>query len=199
MHTGFDYCLGDPGDNIVQYQIQPGFFVAAPDEGVGAATPVVPPFVDTGPIPAQMFHLFNFELGGALGPCNVQSEVRFAVVDQIGGPVVAFSGAYAEATCVLTGEVHPYDYENAVFRRVMPNREFYFRSGGGALEASLGWSYINLNDKNITGGGMQTYSMGLNWYLHRYAKFQFVVIPVTLERGGASSAAVAAARTQVEF
>jgi hypothetical protein len=90
--------------------------------------------------------------GGALGPVNVQSEMRFAVVDQLGGPFVAFSGAYAEATCVLTGEVHPYDYQNAVFRRVMPNREFYFRGGGGALEASLGWAYINLNDKNITGG-----------------------------------------------
>ena len=39
--------------------------------------------------------------------------------------------------------------------------------GTGAIEASLRYSYLDLNDNSIDGGTSDIFSVGLNWFLHK--------------------------------
>lgn len=199
IHIGLDHAMGDPGDNIVRYAIEPGFFVS--DPGTGQSDPTVPVFVDTGDIPTNIYNLFNIELAANYGPFHIISEARWSVVNQIGGPLLTFPGVYVEASYVLTGESRPYDTKHGVFTRVIPDCDFELGRGGGAVDVSAGWAYIDLNDENIDGGRMHTFSLGINWYLHRHAKFTIVALPVRLDTAdvGTSKSVVAAARAQLEF
>ncbi len=199
LHMGFGYAFGNPGDNIVQYAIQPGFFVV--DPGNPDAETAVPTFVNTGKIPARAFHTFNTELATNMGSFSIRSEATFAIVDQIGGPTTSFSGAYASAGYVLTGEKYRYNRRHGIFRRIVPDESFSLGSGGGAWEITAGWSYINLNDQNIQGGRMTTLIVGLNWYVSPHSRFILNVIPVHLDdpKVGRSDAVVSGVRAQVEF
>jgi phosphate-selective porin OprO/OprP len=201
LHVGFGYSLGDPGDNLVQYQIQPGFFVTdssgSAEAGGGSGVPV---FVDTGPIPTNTFSLFNAELAANYGPLHLSSEVTYAVVDQRGGPTVAFSGAYAQAGYCLTGESRPYNRRKGVFDQPRPNHESG-PCGIGAWELVAGWSYIDLNDKNIRGGYLSDFILGLNWYLNPLAKIQINYVDSFLQdpTEGKSEASIVGIRAQFRF
>lgn len=199
LHVGGGYVIGDPGNNTVRYKIQPGFFVEDPaDPNADATVPVV---VDTGNIPSNLFNLLNLELAAAVGPFRLQSEGRVALVNQIGGPNLAFPGAYVQIGYVLTGEDQNYDRHQAIFRAINPGREFELGGGGGAWELAFGWSFINLNNRNIDGGEAHQVTVGLNWYLNRNVKFVFNAGPVFVkdETVGRSRAFVIGARAQVEY
>ena len=79
----------------------------------------------------------------------IQSEARWAVVDQVGGGTVTLPAFYAHTRYVLTGEKIPYDKKNAVFTRVKP-RCPVSQGGYGAWEAAFRYSYIDLNGTNGT-------------------------------------------------
>lgn len=198
VHLGAGYVVGNPSDNTVRYAIQPSFFVTDPDDFSSSS---VPTFVDTGPIRANVFHLFNFELAYLNGPFRVQSELRYAVVDRRGGSMVGFGGGYVQLGYVLTGETPDYDRRRGIFHRVLPDREIGRGRGWGAVEATFGWAYIDLNDDDIRGGQMHTPTIGANWYVNEHAKFVFNVIPVLLTDPvlGDSNAVVFAGRAQVSF
>jgi phosphate-selective porin OprO/OprP len=135
-----------------------------------------------------------------------QSEVFYAVVDQIAGPRLAFSGAYAQAGYFLTGETRPYNRAAGTFGRVVPIAAFG-PCGQGAWEVAARWSYIDLNDENIQGGKLNDATVGLNWYLNRYTKFQFNYIHAFLDSSSAengpivddSNADIIAFRAQLDF
>lgn len=204
LHLGFGYSYGDPGDNLVEYQIQPGFFVAetggsAAEEGGNTGVPV---FVDTGDIPTHSYSLFNAELGANLGPLHFQSEVTVSIVDQRGGPTTTFSGAYAQLGYYLTGESRPYDLREGVFKHARPLRDFRLRGDGhGAWEIAAGWSYIDLNDQNIQGGSMSEYSLQLNWYLNPLTKLMIAHTHSFLRdpEVGPSEAKIVGLRAQFRF
>lgn len=198
IHLGIGYSIGNPSDSTVEYQAEPGFFVvdpAAPDVGP------VPPFVDTGAIPTRLFQLLNFEFAMAWGPFRWQSETRFAFVDQIGGPGLAFSGSYFQLGLILTGERPDYDRSRAVFHRVVPDKPFDFSGGGGAWELAAGWSVIDLDDRNITGGKMYAPIVGLNWYLSEFTRFMLNLSPIVLDDPafGTSHAFLIGTRVQASF
>ena len=159
VHIGFDYSIGDPGDNTVRYAIQPGFFVT--DPASSDMDQIVPTIVDTGDIPTNIYNLFNAEIGLGSGPFHVQSEARVSVVNQIGGPSLYFPGYYIQAGYVLTGESRKYDRQRGIFHQVTPRREFHIGRGGGAYEVTAAWSYLDLNDHNIEGGRASTLAAGL--------------------------------------
>lgn len=203
IHLGFSCSFGDPGDNLVQYQMQPGFFVTeSGGSAEGDDDPGVPAFVDTGAIPTQSFNLFNAELAVNLGPLHAQSEVSIAVVDQIGGPTLLFSGAYAQLGLYLTGESRPYVTRKGVFSNARPICEADRRRRGiGAWEIAAGWSYIDLNDENIHGGELNAYILGLNWYLNPLAKMQLNYTHAFLSDPAdrASETEIIALRAQFKF
>ncbi|TWU09044.1 Porin P precursor [Symmachiella macrocystis] len=199
LHLGMGYSFGTPADNTVRYAIQPGFFVV--DPGNPDASTMVPTFVDTGKIPARAFHIFNAELAGNFGSLSLQSEATFAVVDQIGGPTLAFSGAYASVGYVLTGESFGYNRRHGILRSIVPEQNFDINGGLGALELTAGWSYIDLDDKNIQGGDMWNFILGVNWYVSESGRFTLNIIPTHLfdPEYGPSNAEVIGGRAQVEF
>lgn len=203
VHLGGAYSFIDPANDRVRYRNQPEFFISETGGAdlVPAGVPSeVPLFVDTGPIFVNHVNLFAAEGGLVLGSLYMQSEAIYAVANQIGGPTVAFGGAYAYAGYFLTGEVRPYNRKSGLFGRVKPLQNAG-RCGWGAWELAARWSYIDLNDANIMGRRLNDLTAGANWYLNPRTKFQFNYIrafladPTTAD----SSADIFAVRGHVDF
>lgn len=208
VHFGLDYAYLEPSNDLVQYRNQPEFFVG---ETGGAALPggvptVLPPFVNTGPSPAASSQLVGVEAAAVHGPLHVQSELMYALVNQIAGPSVALPGMYVQAGWLLTGETRPYNRINGTFGRIVPERNFLTGEAGwvdgwGAWELAARWSYIDLMDENIRGGRLNDLTFGVNWYWNRFAKVQLNYIRAFLDDPafGDSNAEILALRAQVDF
>lgn len=202
LHVGFDYTIIDPSNNAVRFRAFPEVFVT---ETPGALVPegvpsTLPPFVDTGVIPTDRFHLFNLEAAAQHGSWYLQSEVRYAHVKRSGASAVTFPGAYIQTAYVLTGETHPYDRNNAVFDRVRPEHSF-LDGGPGAWEIAGRWSYLNLNAPGIPGGQLNNFTLGVNWYLHPRIKFQanYIYSLLSDPSEGDTIANFVALRAQADF
>ncbi|MCA9216635.1 MAG: porin [Planctomycetales bacterium] len=203
LHIGGAYSLIDPANDAVRYRTQPEFFIA--ETGGAAFVPTgvpsqVPVFVDTGDIPTNTANLFAAELAGTRGPLHAQTEVIHALVDRMGASNVSFSGVSAQTGYVLTGEHRPYNHKAGVLGRIVPYNDFG-PCGGGAWEIAARWSMLDLNDADIRGGRLNTTTLGLNWYLNQYSKFQFNYIHAFLDSaaGVDSDADFFAVRAQVDF
>lgn len=209
LHVGADYSYANPANNLIQYRNQPEVFVT---EAGASNVPVgvpnnVPPFVNTGLISAQDYHLFDAELAYAVGSFYAQSEVLYTIVRQRNGEINTFSGAYAHFGYFLTGESRAYNRKGGVFGRVKPLDPFNRDGGCGAWEVAGRWSYIDLNDKSIQGGRMTDLTFGLNWYLNQFTKFQFNYIHSFLHSSPAvygpvvnnANADIFAVRAQIDF
>jgi phosphate-selective porin OprO/OprP len=209
VHVGADYSYNRPGGtNPVRFSSTPEVFAG----GVTGSVLVpnaqnLPPYVDTGSMLVSDTNLFNLEAAYAVNNFLVQSEARWAVVNQLNGGTVTLPAFYAHARYVLTGEKIPYDKKSAVFRRVRPNNPVD-KGGLGAWEVAFRYSYIDLNGTNgvindspAPGRRMNNLTFGLNWYLVNNAKFQFNYIhPVLDDRAlGTSNADFFAARCQIDF
>ncbi len=210
LHIGGGYSFANPANNLVQYRNQPEIFVS--ETGGAALVPVgvpsfVPPFVDTGLIPTQNVNLFSGELACAIGSFYAQSEILYSVVQQRNGEVDTFNGAYAQFGYFLTGESRAYNRNAGVFGRVVPLDPYNIDGGCGAWEVAGRWSYIDLNDKSIQGGRLTDLTLGVNWYLNEFTKFQFNYIHAFLSSSPAvngpvvsnSNANILALRVQVDF
>jgi len=203
VHIGGAYSLIDPANDAVQYRSQPEFFIA--ETGGAAFVPTgvpsaIPPFVDTGVIATNKSHLIAAELAATSGSFHAQSEYIHAIVNRFGGATVGFSGVSAQAGYILTGEHRPYNSKAGVLGRVVPKNEFG-RSGCGAWEIAGRWSMLDLNDGDIRGGLLSTSTLGLNWYLNKYTKFQFNYVHAFLDNpvNSDSNADILALRAQVDF
>lgn len=201
LHFGGAYSLIDPADDMVQYATPPELGIGETGGGVPPGVPTsIPPFVNTGAIAVNTTNLLDAEFAFTNGPWQFQSEIVYALVNQQGGPALAFPGAYAQAGYLLTGETRPYNWNNAVLGRVTPLRSIS-DGGPGAWEIACRWSRIDLSDANVDGGVLNDLTAGLNWYLNARAKVQFNYIHAFLERpnGFKSNADLAAVRTQFDF
>jgi len=203
LHLGGAYCVIDPANDAVQYRAQPEIFIA--ETGGAAFVPAgvpasVPPFVDTGVIDTDLSNLFSAELATTVGSFHAQSEVIYALVDRNVGSAVGFSGVSAQAAYILTGEHRPYNKANGVLGRVVPQCNFG-NGGWGAWEVASRWSYLDLNDNDIQGGRLNDLTLGLNWYLNKYTKFQANYIHAMLNSpsGVESDADIIGLRAQVDF
>lgn len=203
LHIGGAYSLIDPANNAVRYRSQPEFFIAETGGAafVSAGVPTaVPPFVDTDVIATNMSHLFATEIAATSGSFHAQSEFIHAVVNRIGGSTVGFSGVTAQAGYILTGEHRQYNRKGGVLGRVVPRSDFG-KCGSGAWEIAGRWSMLDLNDADIHGGRLNTTTLGLNWYLNQFTKFQFNYIHAFLDSPviGNSDADIFAMRAQLFF
>ena len=123
-----------------------------------------PVSVDTDPLDdaSSTFH-YQLEFAWRKGPFILMSEYIQSNVSSAISNNPSFKGYNVVASYVLTGELRPYNKRSGTFRRV--NVANGLNSGGwGTLEIYSRWSSIDLNDENIDGGEMNTFSLGLNWY-----------------------------------
>jgi phosphate-selective porin OprO/OprP len=110
---------------------------------------------------SSTFH-YGLEMAWRKGPFiliseYIQSNVRSTTFND-----PSFKGYYVVASYTITGEMRSYNKRSGTFRKL--NVANGLNSGGwGELDVYTRWSSIDLNDKSIEGGEMNTFSLGLNW------------------------------------
>ena len=208
VHVGAGYSYNRPGGtNPVRFQTTPEVFSGNVTGSILAPNANnLPPYVDTGAIRVTSTNLFNLEAAAIYDNFMVQSEARWAVVDQPTGSAT-LPAFYAHARWILTGEKYTYNKANGVVGRVRPARPVY-KGGFGAWELAARYSYIDLNGTTNAAGApsgpgrqLNNLTLALNWYLIDNARFQFNYIhPVLKDRvTGTTNSDFFAARCQIDF
>lgn len=225
LHVGFDHSFQLPGNAGVSYRNTPeygGPFGSSTAQSVpggnvgGGAAGDIPFFYNTGPLFFDTGNLFNAELAGVYNSLHWQSELTYAVLDFGGGRAV-IPAATAQAAYLLTGEVRPYNKVAGVLGRIKPLCPFGQDGGMGAWEVAVRYSYIDSNPivpfqpapllpaqpggpLIPWGGALNDVTLGLNWYLNTYTKFQLNYIIANNNRGGVSSTVdLLVLRAQLDF
>ena len=186
LHVGAGYFLNAPPGDKLRYRSIPELFVgefAVPTGGAngtsGQPVPSVangtPFFVDTGTIAgASLSQTVGAEALWVRGPLSWQTEAMGSFIDTSTVGNSFLYGAYSQVGFFLTGEHRPYDRKAGAVDRVTPfNSVSKSGCGRGAWELAARWSYLDLTDKQITGGNMQNMTTGLNWYVNPYCKCVF--------------------------
>ncbi|MCD4736728.1 MAG: hypothetical protein K8R53_11840 [Bacteroidales bacterium] len=110
---------------------------------------------------SSTFHT-GLEMAWRKGPFILQGEYIQSNVNSSTYNDPAFKGYYVVASYTLSGEMRKYNKRSGLFDRVRVANGV--NSGGwGTWEIYSRWSSIDLNDKSIDGGEMNTLSLGLNW------------------------------------
>ncbi|HEY0106552.1 MAG TPA: porin [Rhizomicrobium sp.] len=119
-------------------------------------------------------------------------------MDQIGVGAAAldFSGWYAQASWILTGESRPYNVANGSFSNPKPRIPFALGGWGpGAWELAARYSDLDLNDHagtlghalpagGIRGGDQRIFTAEVNWYPNSVLKFALQYQNTDIDRIG---------------
>ena len=127
--------------------------------------------IDTGNIQADMLDILGLEFALIHGPFSVQGEFFQAFINRKnGGGELQFNTFYVEASYFLTSEHRNYLTTNAAFGKIKPKKDFGKDGGWGAWEVAARYSCLDLNDDDISGGRLNNFSTGVNWYLNQYTR-----------------------------
>lgn len=113
----------------------------------------------------------DWEITGVYGPWSGEAEYQRAFiargnVDGVSqGPNLQFYGYHAQASYILTGETRPLKTANGTLGQIKP------KSKCGAWEVGARYSFITLNNKDITGGKANNTTVAINWYPNKNVKF----------------------------
>jgi phosphate-selective porin OprO/OprP len=168
-------------------------FRARPETGKGTR------FVDTGTIAnVDSVTVYGLELAGVMDSATFQGEYFKTDVDlNSGSNDPSFSGWYAQATYLVTGEQRKYDAKSGQFKRIKPKTPFKFGVDGatGAVEIALRYSNTDLNDAGagVLGGEMDNFTVGVNWYINNNVRLMTNYVSVETD----SNAAVGNADTDI--
>ncbi len=158
LHLGLSLSWLYSGNAGIEYQSRPESHLA-------------PYLVNTGQIKDGKPRQAAFEAAWVTGPFSLQGEYLASRVYRDNLPSVNFEGYYVLGTVSLTGESRPYDKNEGVLTGLKPYSPFTFKHGGrGAWELALRLSHVNLTDKDIQGGRMNTATLGATWYMNAQAK-----------------------------
>ena len=170
--------------------------------------------VSTGALNARSAYTYGPELALRWRNFMLQGEyIRIGVDRTDGGaavrtPGLEFSGGYAEASWVITGEPRRYSSNGAAFGSPHPKRPFSLRTGGyGAFEAVARYSHIDLNDRvtrgrsatstgGVYGGSQDVYAVGLNWYPNDQLRFMLDYDIINVDRLNAAGTTQVGQRIQ---
>ncbi len=201
LHLGVDYSLTRPSTQTLEYRNQPEF--GGPFIGATGNTPSVPFFVDTGVMSATSSNLFNAEIAAVRNQAYIQSELTYALVSLTNGGTATFPGYYAQAGYFVTGETRSYNKLAGVLGRVKPLHNWGEPCGYGAVELAARYSYLDLTSRSISGGRMNDVTLGVNWYLNQYTKFQLNYIRSIVDQTSTSTnnidTNIVAIRAQLDF
>lgn len=129
-------------------------------------------FLHTGWIDTDGWDSYGLELAASAGPVLVQGEYLTNSVKQPDGlPRANFSGYYAFASWLITGEKRPYSVEEGEpAGPIHPKNKKL-----GAFELAVRVSNLCLNDMDadVMGGEANNITLGLNW--RPYANLRFIL------------------------
>ena len=138
--------------------------------------------------------LIGLEAALMLGSFTLQSEWAEADIDAVAGGNL--DGYYVQASYILTGETRSYDSSAGAFKGVSPGSKFLDNGGLGAWEATL--RYSNLDYTELADGDeVDSFTVGLNWYLNKNVRALFNYTNADLENG--EDGDVFATRFQIAF
>jgi phosphate-selective porin OprO/OprP len=113
----------------------------------------------------------DFEVLGVYGPWSGEVEVQRAYITRgtlssgvKQGKNLQFSGYHAQASYILTGETRPLKKANGTLGQIKPIHKY------GAFEVSARYSFIGLNDQDITGGRANNTTGSVGWYINNNIK-----------------------------
>lgn len=166
LHLGAAYSLRNPDGARLSYGVRPEtrlsiFRYADPDN--------LPTLYRLRDARAEDVDLLGLELAAIVGPFTFQSEYARSQVETTFGGDLEFSGYYAQALYLLTGEHHPYRHDGARIGSPSPSRPFKIRGedrGPGAWEIGLRYGGVDLSDGPVPGGEHTSLTVGLNWYMN---------------------------------
>jgi phosphate-selective porin OprO/OprP len=149
---------------------------ADPDEGQFQAKSkpenfLAPNYVDTGKFDADHARTWGFEAYFRSGPWLFGGEYGWQTMDAptVGDPL--FHGGNVSAAWLITGETRGYNKSSGYFNTIVPRRTI-FEGGPGAWEATLNYSYIDLDDGNLQGGKFWRITPAVKWHLMDYLRIE---------------------------
>jgi phosphate-selective porin OprO/OprP len=176
--------------------------------------------ISTGGIAAKTADMFAVDLGGNIDNFFLGGEYAQFTLDRQCGSIVAannavcasstsvidhpnFSGWYAEASWILTGETKAYspsaiNNEVGGFNMPVPSRPFSFSGDSwGAFELVARYSNTDLNWHTgqlattsqlagVLGGEERVIALGLNWYLNRNVRIMIDDNIIKVKKGTAA-------------
>jgi phosphate-selective porin len=122
------------------------------------ASNVADDFVDTGRIAGDHAWHTGFEALWSVGGYSLLAEYVRADLSTRDGSDPTFDGFYVTAGWVLTGEHRPYDRKAGYARRVLPSGRW------GAVELIGRVGRVDLDDGPMSGGTMDGWWAGVNWW-----------------------------------
>ena len=151
LHIGVSHRQGRTKDGKLKLRARPGAWAA-------------PYFVDSGEFAAEHSTLTSIETYWRPRPVTMGGEVFFQRVDAPASGDPRFHGGDAFVSWLITGETRRYNTKGGYFNQISPSSSVY--SGGpGAWEIVTHVTYVDLDDKAITGGKFWRLTPMLNWYL----------------------------------
>ncbi len=85
------------------------------------------------------------------------------------GDDAKYNAGYAEVGYFLTGENNGMSLSKGSWGRPKVNKSVY-EGGMGAWQLVAKYDMIDLNDRGMAGGEMNTWILGVNWYLNRFTR-----------------------------
>ncbi len=140
--------------------------------------------VDSGNIPADAADMLGPEAALVWGPFCLQAEYWYARIDSNDYDDPELEGYYVAASCFLTGEHRKYllkGNDGAEFGRpdilapFDPGREKW-----GAWQVTARYAVVDLNDKPLYGGEMESITLALNGYLNANLGWNFNFVHVAV-------------------
>lgn len=154
FHLGVNFSKEDDEDEIARFR-------ARPESHQDSYR-----IVDTNEILGVENRLkLGLEAAFVRGRFSVQSEYVQQKLNRSFEADVAFDGYYAYASYFLTDDTRPYSDTDAAFGTVSPN------NSGGAWEVAARVSHLDLSDRNIPGGSVDSFTIGMNYYMTRDLRF----------------------------
>jgi len=181
-----------------------GYFAQSAANSVASITSGAK-LVNTGNIDAAHVYQWALESAVAWNSAYAQGGYYGYTIDRRSGalPNPDFSGWYAQAAWVLTGESRAYNPSTGAFGSPKPSKPFNLESGGwGAWELAARYSDLDLNynqgtvgsatpSGGVRGGEQKIWTVGINWYPNSVIKFAFDYELIDIGRiiGGATAVA----------
>lgn len=174
-------------------------FSSKPESDVTSVT-----FVNTQNIlNATSYKQYGLEAAGEYRSLSLQGEYLWTGVNRrtsfvasrpINNLGLIFKGWYVYGSWFITGEHRPYDTQKAIFTSIKPIHSY------GAWEVALRFSGLNLSDDSTIGGQEHNITLGLNWYVNDYVRFDANYIKVYANNAGlCNQPSIYTVRAQITF
>lgn len=163
--TGLPFVSEDKS-NLLHLGIGMRYSNAKPEQRAKAEAEFfqAPVFVDTGAFDANDILTTCLEAYWRKGPYLLGLEFLGTRVDSPVLQAPFLFGYSLSGSWIISGEMRPYRERNGIFDPVPVARPVNL-GGWGAWEVAARYSFLDLDDGELQGGAMDTYSLGLNWWL----------------------------------